>query len=54
MSANQWHKHDKINQKMNDLSSDRWRWIMGLVWLTARVSFLVEMKESDWWDEKKM
>jgi hypothetical protein len=46
MSINQWHKHDKTNQEMNDLSGDRWwRWTMSLVWLTARVSFLVEMKE---------
>jgi len=48
MSINQWHKHDKTNQEMNDLNGDRWPWTMGLEWLTARVSFLVEMKELRW------
>jgi len=48
MSINQWHKHDKTNQEMNDLSGDRWRWTIDLVWLTTRVSFLVEMKELRW------
>jgi len=35
MSINQWHKHDKTNQEMNDLSGDRWRWTIDLVWLTT-------------------
>jgi len=25
MNINQWHKHDKTNQEMNDLSGDRWQ-----------------------------
>jgi len=48
MSINQWNKHDKTNKEMNNLSGDRWRWTMSLVWLIVRVSFLVEMKELRW------